>query len=185
MKNNELLLSVRFENDGEEISLLLYKDITLKALLEAIYYGLKVSDSEHFGLFREYVKTHTEVVVCFRAKKELELTKVSDNLDKKLYELGIVTTSCLVIPAGNKVTLAPLFPRYDQPSLCDDEKMEYNISTRRIAVAEPSVIDILPAGEDILVKEGHLGIEARFCHGYVGPHEKQGPEYRKYAKEGV
>ncbi len=147
MKNNELLLSVRFENDGEEISLLLYKDITLKALLEAIYYGLKVSDSEHFGLFREYVKTHTEVVVCFRAKKELELIKVSDNLDKKLYELGIVTTSCLVIPAGNKVTLAPLFPRYDQPSLCDDEKMEYNISTRRIAVAEPSVIDILPAGE--------------------------------------
>lgn len=29
MKNNELLLTVKFENDGEEISLLLYKDITL------------------------------------------------------------------------------------------------------------------------------------------------------------
>lgn len=33
MKNNELLLSVKFEKDGEELSLLLYKDITLKALL--------------------------------------------------------------------------------------------------------------------------------------------------------
>ena len=147
MKNNELLLSVKFEKDGEELSLLLYKDITLKALLEAIYYGLKKNDSEHFGIFKEYVKSHSEIVVFFRAKKELDLIKVSDNLDKKLYELGIVTTSCLVIPENNTVTLTALFPQYDQPALCDSETMEYNISTRRIAVAEPSVIDILPAGE--------------------------------------
>lgn len=147
MKNNELLLSVKFEKDGEELSLLLYKDITLKALLEAIYYGLKKNDSEHFGIFKEYVKSHSEIVVFFRAKKELDLIKVSDNLDKKLYELGIVTTSCLVIPKNNTVTLTALFPQYDQPALCDSETMEYNISTRRIAVAEPSVIDILPAGE--------------------------------------
>ena len=147
MKNNELLLSVKFEKDGEELSLLLYKDITLKALLEAIYYGLKKNDSEHFGIFKEYVKSHSEIVVFFRAKKELDLIKVSDNLDKKLYELGIVTTSCLVIAKNNTVTLTALFPQYDQPALCDSETMEYNISTRRIAVAEPSVIDILPAGE--------------------------------------
>lgn len=147
MKNNELLLSVKFEKDGEELSLLLYKDITLKALLEAIYYGLKKNDSEHFGIFKEYVKSHSEIVVFFRAKKELDLIKVSDNLDKKLYEVGIVTTSCLVIPKNNTVTLTALFPQYDQPALCDSETMEYNISTRRIAVAEPSVIDILPAGE--------------------------------------
>lgn len=147
MKNNELLLSVKFEKDGEELSLLLYKDITLKDLLEAIYYGLKKNDSEHFGIFKEYVKSHSEIVVFFRAKKELDLIKVSDNLDKELYELGIVTTSCLVIPKNNTVTLTALFPQYDQPALCDSETMEYNISTRRIAVAESSVIDILPAGE--------------------------------------
>ena len=88
MKNNELLLSVKFEKDGEELSLLLYKDITLKALLEAIYYGLKKNDSEHFGIFKEYVKSHSEIVVFFRAKKELDLIKVSDNLDKKLQLLG-------------------------------------------------------------------------------------------------
>lgn len=147
MKNNELLLSVKFENDGEELSFLLYKDITLKALLEALYYGLKKNDSEHFGIFKDYVKKHSEMVVFYRAKKELSLIKVNDNLDKKLYELGIVTTSCLVIPKSNTVTLTALFPQYDLPALCDSETMEYNISTRRIAVAEPSVIDILPAGE--------------------------------------
>ncbi len=147
MKNNELLLSVKFEKDGEEFSLLLYKDITLKVLLEAVYYGLKNTDSEHFGVFKEYTENHSEIVICYRAKKELNLIKVKDSLDKKLYELGIVTTSCLLIPKSNTVTLTSLFPKYDQPALCDQERMEYNISTRRIAVAEPSVIDILPAGE--------------------------------------
>lgn len=147
MKNNELLLSVKFEKDDEELSLLLYKDITLKSLLEAVYYGLKSNDPEHYKQFKEYVKSHTEIVVYFRAKKEVELIKVGDNLDKKLFELGIVTTSCLVIPKTNTITLTSLFPKYDQPALCDNKTLEYNISTRRIAVAEPSVIDILPAGE--------------------------------------
>lgn len=146
MKNNELLLSVKFEKDNKELSLLLYKDITLKSLLEAVYYGLKSSDSELFEQFNEYVKSHTEIVVHFRAKKEVELIKVDNNMDKKLFELGIVTTSCFVIPKTNTVTLTSLFPKYNQPALCDNKTLEYNISTRRIAVAEPSVIDILPAG---------------------------------------
>lgn len=147
MKNNELLLLVNFEDDGEELSLLIYKDITLKSLLEALYYGLKVNDSCHFKIFKEYTKQHSDIVIYYRAKEELEVISVKDNLDKQLFELGIVTTSCLLIPKTNSVELTVLFPRYDLPALCDVEKMEYNISTRRIAVAEPSVIDILPAGE--------------------------------------
>lgn len=148
MKNNELLLTVRFEEDGEELSLLLYKDLTLKALLEAIYYGLKDSDSAHFKLFKDYVKAHSEIVVYYRAREELKLIPVNESdLDTKLNQLGIVTTSCLVIPKNNTVTLTALFPQYDLPAICNSETLEYNISTRRIAVAEPSVIDILPAGE--------------------------------------
>lgn len=147
MKNNELLLSVKFEADGEEMSLLLHKDITLKALLEALYYGLKENDSEHFTIFKEYTKRHSQIAVYFRAKKELELINVKSHLDKKLYELGIVTTSCIVVPKSDRIKLKTLFKRYDLPALCDKEKMEYNISTRRIAVAEPSVVDILPPGD--------------------------------------
>ena len=126
MKNNELLLTVKFEIDGMELSLLLNRDISVKALLEAIYYGLKVSDSNHFGLFKEYVKKHSEIVVFYRAKQELEVLSIGEVLDKKLFELGIVTTSCLVIPKSNTIVLTSLFPRYDQPSLCDPEKLEYN-----------------------------------------------------------
>lgn len=148
MKNNELLLTIKFENDGEELSLLLNKDITLKALLEVVYYGLKQNDSTHFAIFKSYVKTHSELVVYFRAKKELDIIKVDEKtLETELYKLGIVTTSCILIPKSKNVVLTALFPRYDMPAICDKEKMEYNISTRRVAVAEPSVIDILPAGE--------------------------------------
>ncbi len=148
MKNNELLLTIKFENDGEELSLLLNKDIALKALLEVVYYGLKQNDSTHFAFFKSYVKTHSELVVYFRAKKELDIIKVDEKtLETELYKLGIVTTSCILIPKSKNVVLTALFPRYDMPAICDKEKMEYNISTRRVAVAEPSVIDILPAGE--------------------------------------
>ena len=43
MKNNEILVSVRFEKDTNyrEMSFLVIKDITFKALIEAIYFGLK------------------------------------------------------------------------------------------------------------------------------------------------
>ena len=66
-----------------------------------------------------------------------------------MHELGIVTTTCLVIPNAKQesIRLEALFPEYNMAALCDQERLEYNISTRRIAVAEPSVIDILPAGE--------------------------------------
>jgi len=43
MKNNEIMISVKFESDdfSDELSFLVIKDISLKALIEAIYYGLK------------------------------------------------------------------------------------------------------------------------------------------------
>ena len=147
MKNNELLLTVLFKQDQYEMSLLLNKDISLRAMIEALYYGLKAHDSVHFDMFKSYTKTYKELIVQYRAKNEVEFISVKDSLDMKLFELGIVTTSCLIIPDGSKVKLTPLFYRYDMPALLDQSKLEYNISTRRIAVAEPSVIDIIPPGE--------------------------------------
>lgn len=147
MKNNELLLTVMFQIDNYELTLLMQKDITLKALLEALYYGLKTNDREHFEIFRSYIKFNTQLVIQYRAKDELKFVNVRDCMDMKLYELGIVTTSCVLIPSSTKVRLKPLFQKYNMPALCDKSKLEYNISTRRIAVAEPSVIDIIPPGE--------------------------------------
>lgn len=150
MKNDELILSVEFMEDNSELSFLLKKDITLKALIEALFYGLKRNDSVHFNFFKSYLETHKELGVLYRAKQELELITVEENLDKKLFELGIVTTSCIRIPRSDdstQVELMSLFPEYKMSALCNPEKMEYNISTRRIKVVEDSVIDIIPPGE--------------------------------------
>lgn len=152
MKNNELLLTVSFEYDFYEMTLLVQKDITLKALLEALYYGLKNNDQEHFYAFKEYAKVCTQLVVLYRTKDETKFISVKENMEEKLCDLGIVTTSCVIIPKTNRVTLTPLFPDYRLPSLSDASKLEYNISTRRIAVAEPSVIDIIPP-EDLPTRD--------------------------------
>ena len=54
MKNNEIMISARFESAelSDEVSFLIIKDITLRALMEAIYYGLKKSAKfeKHFAL---------------------------------------------------------------------------------------------------------------------------------------
>ena len=46
MKNNEILLSVRFEvNDKQRVlTFLALKDISLKAFVQGVYYGLKNLD---------------------------------------------------------------------------------------------------------------------------------------------
>ena len=43
MKNNEILISVKFESGAmtREMSFLVQKDMSLKALTEGLYYGLK------------------------------------------------------------------------------------------------------------------------------------------------
>ena len=52
MKNNELLLTVSFQQDNTELVLLMDKDITLKAMLEALFYGLKQNDRTHYAQFQ-------------------------------------------------------------------------------------------------------------------------------------
>ena len=147
MKNNELIISVKFDADDCELSFLCDKNIKLKALTEAIYYGLKNNDPTHFAIFEEYIKQHAELAVLYRAKEELKALSFKDDAEKKLCELGIVTTSCIIIPKTDMAKLVPLFPEYNLQSLLNSEGLEYNISTRRINVVEDSVIEILPPGE--------------------------------------
>jgi len=157
MKNDEILLSVKFENDKSEFTYLMKKDLTLLALLEALYYGLKKKQEEveegkgikkYADMFEEYAKTRKELEVRYRSKDEANAISIKENLDKKLYELGFVTGSCiLILKKGQEITDIPvLFPEKNLPAVCDNTTMEYNISTRRIATPEHSVINILPPG---------------------------------------
>lgn len=167
MKNNEIMISARFESAelSDEISFLIIKDITLRALMEALYYGLKKSDKfkKHFELLEKYLKTRKELQVLYNAKGDFNVidfsavfTEKDENgkdkalsiLDKRLDELGFVTSSALLFTTDTQVRPQTLFTESENSYILKNETtLEYNISTRRLNVIEPSVIDILPPGE--------------------------------------
>lgn len=187
MKNNEILLSVRFEVNNKErtLTFLALKDISLKAFVQGVYYGLKnlavqsdkktgeskksvdgtLSIGECAHAFEKYIKTHRELLVLYTIMGEFahidiaaestdkfdEQKRKKRNCDMPLSSLGIVTSSQILITEKSTVNCIPqLFDRSDKEKsyiLRDNNTLEYNISTRRLNVIEPTVIDILPAGE--------------------------------------
>ena len=94
MKNDEILISVSFKKKESEtikerlMSFLVKKDITLKNLIQGIYYGLKkrkkniekgqieytekfeLSDIECFDLFETFIKTHKQLIILYTIKGE-------------------------------------------------------------------------------------------------------------------
>jgi len=158
MKNNEIMISAKFvsESISDEVSFLVLKDITLKALIESLYYGLKKSGAyeAHLELLEEYLKTRKELQVLYNSKGEFNVIDFTDKindtkiLDKKLDELGFVTSSCVLFTLDTKVTPSALFKKSENSYILkSDNSLEYNISTRRLNVIEQSVIDIIPPGE--------------------------------------
>lgn len=196
MKNNEILLSVRFEVNNKErtLTFLALKDISLKAFVQGVYYGLKnlavqsdkktgeskksvdgtLSIGECAHAFEKYIKTHREFLVLYTIMGEFahidiaaestdkfdEQKRKKRNCDMPLSSLGIVTSSQILITEKSAVNYIPqLFDRADKEKtyiLRDNNTLEYNISTRRLNVIEPTVIDILPAGEMPAKSKGSL-----------------------------
>ncbi|MCL2808202.1 MAG: FtsK/SpoIIIE domain-containing protein [Coriobacteriia bacterium] len=158
MKNNEIMISAVFEgNDfSEELSFLVLKDITLKTLIESLYFGLKKEGKykEHFTLLDTYLKTRKELQVLYSSKGKfnvIDTTAEVDgtrSLDMKLNDLGFVTSSSVLITLETTVTPQVLFKATAGSYILEsDDSLEYNISTRRLNVIEPSVIDIIPPGD--------------------------------------
>ena len=186
MKNDEILISVSFKKKESEtikerlMSFLVKKDITLKNLIQGIYYGLKkrkkniekgqieytekfeLSDIECFDLFETFIKTHKQLIILYTINgenKKIDFSSIrkdpSDNTDKKVFDfkltdLGIVTSSVIVIEEYISA-VDELFSDNKETDTFKksivDNNLEYNISTRRLNVIEPAVIDIIPPGD--------------------------------------
>lgn len=155
MKNNEIMISARFESDfvKEEVVFLTLKDISLRALLEAIYYGLNKAEENKniFLLFREYLMTRKELLVLYSAMGKYEVIDVNEVISDKsvlemsLDELGFVTSTSLFFTMERNINPVHLFEKEQESYILKEEKsLEYNISTRRLNVIEESVIDIIP-----------------------------------------
>lgn len=159
MKNNEIMISTKFEFNNHKtqiLSFLVLKDITLSALIEAIYYGLK--KSKEYGdcseLFDEYIRTRKELQVLYTSKGShsiIDFTqKVKDGeeskriYDMELFKLGFVTSSCILVTLNTAVKNSALFTKVENSYILKEkDSLEYNISTRRLNVIESSVIDII------------------------------------------
>lgn len=167
MKNNEIMISTKFESPklSDEISFLVIKDITLRALIEALYYGLRKSNKfeMHFEILEHYLKTRKELQVLYNAKGDYNVVDFTDTFavkdengkettlrifDKKIDDLGFVTSSTLLFTTDISINPQALFKKSENSYILkNNDNLEYNISTRRLNVIEPSIVDILPPGE--------------------------------------
>lgn len=153
------MISTKFEFNNHKtqiLSFLVLKDITLSALIEAIYYGLKKSKEygDCFELFDEYIRTRKELQVLYTSKGShsiIDFTqKVKDGeeskriYDMELFKLGFVTSSCILVTLNTEVKNSALFTKVENSYILKEkDSLEYNISTRRLNVIESSVIDII------------------------------------------
>lgn len=190
MKNNEILVSVKFEqkNLTRTLSFLVIKDTTLKSFIQGIYYGLgkmakKAKEEQASGTltiqechtaFEQYIKKHNELLILYtimgqyaklnineESVDELDEKKtIKKNYDMPLSSLGIVTSSKILITDKKIIESVPqLFDKADKQKtyiLRENNTLEYNISTRRLNVIEPTEIDILPAGDMPAEQKGSL-----------------------------
>lgn len=129
---------------------------------------------ECFSSFERYIKTHKELLIFYtimgqfsfldvngESVDELDKDKtVRKNYDMPLSSLGIVTSSQFLITDKTELeSVSKLFDDTEKQKtyiLRENNTLEYNISTRRLNVIEPTEIDILPAGDMPPEQKGKL-----------------------------
>ena len=129
---------------------------------------------ECYSAFERYIKTHRELLVLYTLMGRYAKLNINDesvdeldekkptrkNYDMPLSSLGIVTASQILITDKTVVESVPqLFEETDKQKtyiLRENNTLEYNISTRRLNVIEPTEIDILPAGDMPAEQKGSL-----------------------------
>lgn len=82
------------------IAFLMKNDITLKAFLEKLYYGLHNHFIRHFLLYKNYIKQRNQIAVNFTREDEfkvIDYEKELKNAKVILTELGFVTSGVLMI----------------------------------------------------------------------------------------
>lgn len=163
MKNNEIMVSVQFDFPNDDIygelagtkdslAFLVKDDITLKAFLEGLYYGLHNHFISHFLLYKNYIKQRNQIAVNFTRKGKFKVIDCEKELKKAkvtLTELGFVTSSVLMITMDSSFKETVLFEEVPSSYILksDNNSLEYNISSRTLEAVESSDIEILPPGE--------------------------------------
>ena len=158
--------------------------------------ALTMSYKDCFNSVNDYLKTHSNILILYTimgAHRNIDFSDTlidfaDDDKEKPIFDcslttLGIVTSSVVLFTDKTEVeNIPPLFMEKDKHKtyiLRDNNTLEYNISTRRLNVIEPTELDILPAGEmpggkdktimdviipPILTAGGMFGVRALFAN---------------------
>lgn len=155
MKNNEIMISARFEfgekNKSQELSFLCWKTYRWKRLWKPYTMDWKSRKYEKcFELLEQYIKTHKEIQVLYTDKGSYNIVDFTADLERdgnkiKIYnagldQLGFVTSSCILFTKADEIKPLCLFHKEENSYILKEkDTLEYNISTRRLNVIEPQL----------------------------------------------
>ncbi len=175
MESNKLLIGVQFNDEqGASIvmELIVLRDITLKQLLDGIKYGLiKKRNSDVYRICGNIYVNCLQAIDSNRKFRKLTLTSYNnalefekddldrivlsiDDLNKKLYEIGFITSTRIVFDCTEKyetyeVNTTNIIPAFNPNNRTNTAVIfpEYNISTRQMYQFDDTPVEIIPPGD--------------------------------------
>jgi len=173
MESNKILIGLQFnDNNGASIvmELIVVRDITLKQLLDGIKYGLikKIETSKVYsiclGIYDACLKAEGNIFSqltltshndALRSEKDKHSRVIirTDDLKKKLYEIGFITSTKIVFDCTGKyqsyeVNTQDIIDAF-KPGESQNQIVfpEYNISTRQLYRFDDTPVEIIPLSE--------------------------------------
>ena len=175
MESNKLLIGVQFIDErgtSMVIELIVLRDITLRQLYDGIKYGLEKKKSDEMyracgrifdvcvksldsaGIYRKITLTsYNESIGSEKNSKNRVIVRHAD-LNKKLYEVGFITSTKIVFDCTEKyqsfeVNTRSIIPPFN-PGNREKTSVtfpEYNISTRQLYRFDETPVQILPPSD--------------------------------------
>ena len=161
MKNNEILISVRFESGdkGRTMSFLVIKDISLRVLIQGLYYGLKklrsdchdlseLSDADCFRLFDEYIRSHDTLLVFYTIMGRFDQIRITDSVadpldNDKIKKVSDLSLSSLGIVTSSQILITDKETGKHSPRIFEENGMElYDVEVLSLSI-DPEVNEML------------------------------------------
>lgn len=161
MESNKILIGIEFgtaENTICCFELMVLRDLTLKQLIEGVKTGLQKRANNKYGsekqlyekcstIFTDYFSLYDTIIITSSNKGIDSGISISENADKKLFELGFITSTRIIFNSNGTAKVYSL----NNPDLINrafkEDFPKYNISSRQLSIMDTEPVKIIPAAE--------------------------------------
>jgi len=161
MESNKILIGIEFgeaDNTVGGFELMVLRDLTLNQLLEGIKSGLlkkikskdnteKEKFERYISIFESYFNSYCSVIITSSNKGIDAGICVSENGDKKLFELGFITSTRILFNSSGQDKVYSLNNPDFVNTAFKEEFPKYNISSRQLSVIDTEPVKIISAPE--------------------------------------